>query len=89
MQAAIPAVIKPDPPQEVVQKINPVQITLVCFICKHRNPIQSALRRFKGTISVTHWIIFFNVGNSVTGLVSGFVYVKTHVHTPEYFLLDS
>ena len=38
---------------------NPVQIILVCFICKHRNPIQNAFKLLKGSISVTHWIIFF------------------------------
>ena len=40
-------------------EINPVQIILVCFICKHRNPIQNAFKLLKGSISVTHWIIFF------------------------------
>ena len=35
-------------------KSNPVQIIPVCFICKHRNPIQNALKLLKGTISVTH-----------------------------------
>ena len=49
-------------------KSNPIQIILVCFICKHRNPIQNALKLLKGTISVTHWIIFLTQ-NNVTGLV--------------------
>ena len=39
---------------------NPVQIIQVCFICQHRNPIQNAFKLLKGTISVTHWIIFFD-----------------------------
>ena len=38
---------------------NPVQIILICLICKHRNLIQNAFKLLKGTISVTHWIIFF------------------------------
>ena len=44
-------------------KSNSVQITLVCFIHKHRNPIQNALKLLKGTISVTHWVIFFTLNN--------------------------
>ena len=59
MHAAILAVIKPDLPQEVVQNSNLVEIILVCFICKHHNLIQNAFKLLKGTISVTHWIIFF------------------------------
>ena len=47
-------------------KSNPVQIILVCFICKHRNPIQKALKLLKGKISATHWIIFLTQ-NNVTG----------------------
>ena len=49
-------------------KSNPVQIILVCFICKHRNPIQNYVKLLKGPISVTHWIIFLT-RNNVTGLV--------------------
>ena len=30
---------------------NPIQSILVYFMCKHRNPIQNALKLFKGTIS--------------------------------------
>ena len=32
-------------------KSNPVQSILVCFMCKHRNPIQNALKLLKGTVS--------------------------------------
>ena len=46
----------------------PVQIILVCFIRKHRNPIQNAFKLLKSTISVTHWIIFWT-RNGVTGPV--------------------
>ena len=39
---------------------NPVRSILVCFTCKHCNPIQSALKLLKGTICVTQWITFFD-----------------------------
>ena len=41
-------------------KGDPVQIIPVCFMCKHCNPIQNALKLLKGTISVTRRIIFFD-----------------------------
>ena len=47
---------------------NLVQIILVCFIFKHHNPKQNAFKLLKGTISVTHWIIFLT-RIDVTGLV--------------------
>ena len=50
-------VIKPDRFRRWY-KGNPVQIILVCFICKHRNPVQNALKPLKGTISLKHWITF-------------------------------
>ena len=39
---------------------NPVQSILVCFMCKHCNPIQSALKLLKSKISVTQWITIFD-----------------------------
>ena len=39
---------------------NPVQSILVSFMCKHRNPIQNALKLLKGAISVMQWITFFD-----------------------------
>ena len=32
-------------------KSNPVQSILICFMCKHRNPIQNALKLLEGTVS--------------------------------------
>ena len=32
-------------------KSNLVQSILVCFTCKHRNPIQNAFKLLKGTVS--------------------------------------
>ena len=39
---------------------NPVRYILVCFMCKHCNPIQSVLELLKGTICVTQGITFFD-----------------------------
>ena len=42
-------------------KSNPVQSILVCFMRKHRNPIQNALKLLKlSTISVMQCITFFD-----------------------------
>ena len=70
-------------------KSNTVQIIRVCFICKHRNPIQNALKLLKGKISVTHWIIFLT-RNNVTGLVFRLRVCKSsHAHFRVCFVLDS
>ena len=63
MYTAIPALIRLDPRQEVVQTV-----IWYNFMSRHRNPIQNALKLLKGTISVTQWITFFTL-NNVTGLV--------------------
>ena len=39
---------------------NPIQSILVCFMCKHRNPIQNALKLLKLIVSVRQWITFFD-----------------------------
>ena len=39
---------------------NPVRSILVCFMCKHYNPMQSALKLLKGTICAMQWITFFD-----------------------------
>ena len=60
MHAAIPVVIKPDPPQEVEQKV--IQYKLYWFASYVNIVIRYWTERFqtlKATISVTHWIIFF------------------------------
>ena len=70
-------------------KSNPAQIILVCFIFKHRNPIQNALKLLKGTVSVTHWIIFLT-RNNVTGLVFRLrVFKSSRTHFRVCFVLDS
>ena len=67
MHAAIPALIKLDPPQEG----NLVQSILVCFMCKHRNPIQncshwnSFWRRQTEQAAQNHFIHACSQGTSV------------------------
>ena len=89
MHAVIPALIKLDLSQEVVQTViryNPISI-LFYFMCKHRSPIGNALKVLKGIISVTQWITFFTL-NSVTGLVFGLRVCKhSRAHSREFFVL--
>ena len=64
---------------------DPVQSILVCFMCKHRNPIQNALKLLKGITSVTQWITFLTL-NDVTGLVFRLrVYKHSRAHSKAVF----
>ena len=58
---------------------NPVQSILVCFMCKHHNPIQTLSSFWKVHFLQCSGSHFFTL-NNVTGLVFGL-----RVHTPEHF----
>ena len=83
IQAAIPAVIKPDPPQEVVQKV------IRYNLCGFFYPIQKVLKLLKRTISVTHWIVFFDARQCHWTGFQASCCKHSRAHSRAFFVLDS